>query len=532
MRDIKKKEGSLVKLLVQNYMVFTMIIVVSGILIFTAAGWVVNRAFFPMDTVDIGKYQKELKSGAYEQIPLSRMGDGFRWFEILDENAKQVYSSGGQTEPYTKEELECIPLIEEEDSVYVEEFQTEDEKKITLVTKVALPDSGGQVSHYVLLDDQKNVISETWGLNRKKLTEREYALLTQETSGNQIGKYPFETEQNKTYTLILYNKQLSDYQKEKMLRANDYGVLLFLLIYIVLVIAFVFWMNRKIKKPLRILDDALVKLANEEETQSIEYQGPREFMQICDNFNRLNQKLEQSETRRSQLEQEKQKMLADISHDLKTPVTVIQGYARAISDGLVTGEKKERYLETIYSKSCTLNDLINTFHDYSRLEHPDFKLVREELNFSEYCREYIAGKYNEFELDGYGLEVDIPDEKITVLLDRMQFRRVFDNILGNFVKHNQRGTTCYFTVQNLEEWVEIMIADNGTGIPEEIGEKIFQPFTVGEQSRTSGKGSGLGLAIAKRIVEEHGGNIRFVYPPGEPFQTEFRIRLRHSSVEK
>lgn len=70
-------------------------------------------------------------------------------------------------------------------------------------------------------------------------------------------------------------------------------------------------------------------------------------------------------------------MLADISHDLKTPITIIQGYAKAICDGIIKEENKQQYLQTIYHKSIVLNELINAFSEYSKLEHPDFRPVKQ-----------------------------------------------------------------------------------------------------------------------------------------------------------
>ena len=195
---------------------------------------------------------------------------------------------------------------------------------------------------------------------------------------------------------------------------------------------------------------------------------------------------------------EKQRMLADISHDLKTPITVIQGYAKAVSDGLTDKETEKQYLKTIFTKTENLTEMINTFYDYSKLEHPEFSLVREKQDLAEFVREYLADKYNEIDLQGFTLEVEIPEEVMEYSFDGVQLKRVFDNIFSNAFKHNKPGTVIYFTLQQTDKTIRMEIGDNGTGIPKEIQENLFEPFTVGDDSRNNKQGSGLGLAVAKK----------------------------------
>ena len=200
-------------------------------------------------------------------------------------------------------------------------------------------------------------------------------------------------------------------------------------------------------------------------------------------------------------------MLADISHDLKTPITVIQGYAKAINDGITDEATQRRYLDLIYKKSITVTELINTFHEYSKLDHPDFRAVRTQGDLCELFREYLAIKYEELDIAGYELETDIPDEPIMFSFDAGQLRRVFENLLSNCIKYNSSGTVLYASIKDNGSDIVIGIGDNGKGIPEAVRANIFEPFVVGSESRTDGKGSGLGLAICKRIVEAHGGKI-------------------------
>ena len=110
-------------------------------------------------------------------------------------------------------------------------------------------------------------------------------------------------------------------------------------------------------------------------------------------------------------------------------------------------------------------------------------------------------------------------------IDKIQFQRVLDNILGNAMKHNPVGTEIYVALSNEGEGYKIIIADNGVGIPQEIINDIFSPFIVGDESRNTKQGSGLGLAITKTIVEMHNGTIKLNRSLKRKYQTVFEIEI-------
>ena len=204
---------------------------------------------------------------------------------------------------------------------------------------------------------------------------------------------------------------------------------------------------------------------------------------------------------------------------------MIQGYAKAICDGLIPPEKLPDYLDTIYQKSNRLTGLIDTFHEYSKLEHPQFTLQTKRLDLCEVLREYLASKYNELELGGFVPEIEIPDEAIWCMLDKTAFLRVLENIVSNAIKHNPSGTALFFQLQCRNGQAVLTLADNGVGIPPELADRIFDPFVVGDESRNTRQGSGLGLAISHKIVTAHGGTIQLVQPPQPGYSTQFQVTL-------
>ena len=306
---------------------------------------------------------------------------------------------------------------------------------------------------------------------------------------------------------------------------------IFIPVYVLILIGatlfFALWMHRRVREPLFILKNGIQDFADGKRDTVLSYQGPREFEDIFSSFNRMAVELKESESAKEHLIMEKQRMLADISHDLKTPITVIQGYAKAVADGLTDEEMQKQYLNTIVKKAESLTDMINTFHDYSKLEHPEFCLVRETQDLAEYLREYLAEKYDEIDLGGFNLEVEIPEETVSYSFDRVQMKRVFDNIISNSLRHNPPGTVIYVTLQQSDKAVRIEIGDSGVGIPLELQDTLFDPFIVGDESRNTRQGSGLGLAVAHKIIELHGGALFLEKGEqhGNGISTLFVIRL-------
>lgn len=410
-------------------------------------------------------------------------------------------------------------------------FTNQEGKKQILVKRYGqIPSQDGEMyeetESFMILDENYKVLTNTMDFPAKRLGERELQYMTDSVSKKYgYQKHVFTGEDGRKYTAVFKYKKIDDPSYRQIVSALERLWLLTIPLYIIVVAVFVLNLNRKVKVPLTSLSRTITQY-QQGEKPSNEYRGPNEFVEIGDDFVRLANRLNESEERRLKADRDKQKMLADISHDLKTPITVIQGYARAICDGMIPEEQREQYLKTIYLKSSALNELINTFYEYSKLEHPDFSPTLKRENICEFAREYLASKYNEIALTGFDLEADIPEEPLFCDIDAQQFRRVFENIIANALRHNQEGTILRFKIAAEGNSIKITISDNGKGIPPEIADVIFEPFTVGDESRNSKQGTGLGLAIAKKIVKSHKGYISLTKKPEKGMSTEFIIWMK------
>ena len=201
-------------------------------------------------------------------------------------------------------------------------------------------------------------------------------------------------------------------------------------------------------------------------------------------------------------------MLSDIAHDLRTPITTIAGYSKALNDDMVISEEKKReYLQAIENKSARINDLIHLLFEYIRLDSDNYGLRREEIDMPELLRTIAASLYSDIEEKGMEFEVSIPEDVHMISVDRVQFSRVVVNLINNAMKHNRAGTEIHLEMRCEKGKTLIMVSDNGELIPTFLAEHIFEPFAVGDVSRTTQSGSGLGLSIAKKIVEMHGWSL-------------------------
>ena len=539
MKKSKKanRRGSIFSLLINNYILFTVIIIISAILINNVS----NYLIFGDYDATLGltkKYQNYLKEEKFNKLNLKEITGEDGTIEILDENYNLIYSLGKDInkEKYNEDEINAIPNYRKDDTyLNIYDYYSENGESYKLIIAESYY-SEGVISNplkstskwFKVLDKNLNVILESDNAPAKKnYTEKEIIYMRgYYNNGLFIEKYQYINNDGIKRTAIIKSRELytnSFFKKMNILTKIDFVV--FGIAYIILVVIFVFVLRSKFYEPLEKLNKAMELLTERKRKKPVDYSGPREFVDICDRFNIMVSKLEDSENQRKKLMNDKERMMADISHDLKTPITSIQGYAKALSDGIIADEDKDKYIKIIYEKSKKLTELINIFHEYSKLEHPDFNLIFEKVDLSEYLRAYIALKYEDIVESGFNIEVDIPEEEMEIKIDKVQLQRVFDNILGNSIKHNEKGTNIYVSLKEKNDIYEIIIADDGKGISKDIANNIFEAFTVGDESRNSKQGSGLGLAIAKTIVDLHGGTIELQPESLKKFSTQFKIIL-------
>lgn len=284
------------------------------------------------------------------------------------------------------------------------------------------------------------------------------------------------------------------------------------LLFVIINLPFVFFLINHIDKPVQKIVKGLRKIKAEKFDERINFNSNNEFDEIKNEINLMSEELEKSLKLRKEMENQKVLLFANMAHDLKTPITTIQGFSKALLDGLVQNKEKEaEYINTIYSKSKTMNDLIDRLFEYVKTNSDLNGLNREKTDVAELLRNCISELYTEFEEHQISLEINIPEKELIKNVDKVELHRVYTNILMNVITHNQDGISC---LVKMDEDGKVFIADSGNAIALKYAEEIFQPFGKSDTSRKSGQGSGLGLSLSKKIMEKHGGDIIYLntYP--------------------
>ncbi len=254
----------------------------------------------------------------------------------------------------------------------------------------------------------------------------------------------------------------------------------------------------QVLSPLRLLSRATERIARGDLTQRVVLRARDEFGQLGESFNRMIDNLRRSERVR-------QTMTADIAHELRTPVTIIQGNLEAILDGIY--EPTPETIAPIYEETLHLGRLIDDLRELSLAEAGELPLNREPTNLLtlvEQVTETIAGALD----DGPKIMVKAEGDLPVVVVDPMRIRQVIVNLVSNAVRYTPKEGKIEVTLREVDEEVELAVADNGPGISPDDLPHLFERFYRGDRARTRASGgSGLGLAIAKQWVEAHGGRI-------------------------
>ena len=271
------------------------------------------------------------------------------------------------------------------------------------------------------------------------------------------------------------------------------------------------WLMYGFIKPINQLKKALHNIENGDYDTSLIKPKQAEFEGLFKDFESMRIKLKENRDRRNLAEKQNKELIANITHDLKTPITSIRGYVEGIMDGVAdTEEKMDRYIKTIYNKANALNALINELTGYSKIDAREITYNFGRISVDEYFGDCASEMIFDLQEQGVKFVYDNRVKKSTaVLADPVQLSKVIHNIISNSVKYKSpERSVIRMRIKDMGEYIQVDVRDNGMGIPKEDTEKIFDRFFRSDVSRNSDKGgNGIGLSIAKKIIEDHGGRI-------------------------
>ena len=267
-------------------------------------------------------------------------------------------------------------------------------------------------------------------------------------------------------------------------------------------------------KPLRKIAEAADRLAAGDFSARINLKIGGELQELNTSFNNMANELEQSQMLRSDF-------INNFSHEFKTPVTSIRGFAKMIREHNLSREETDEYLDIIIAESDRLVDLSANVLNLSKVENQTILTNAAEFNLSEQMRRVIVLLENRWEEKN--LFINLNCNEVYINGNEEMLRQVWINLIDNAIKFADRGSEITVTILEEQEYAAVRITDRGEIIkPETLG-RIFDKFYQGDTSHGA-KGNGLGLAVAAKIVDLHKGSISVIRSDEE--QTTFEVRLR------
>ncbi|MDD6034752.1 MAG: HAMP domain-containing sensor histidine kinase [Lachnospiraceae bacterium] len=304
-----------------------------------------------------------------------------------------------------------------------------------------------------------------------------------------------------------------------------------LIVFFITGLLLIVWLYAGLIKPINKLKRATRRVKEGDLNFRLEKTGEDEIGELSEDFEEMRAHLKTEIDTRIQYEEDLRNLIGNISHDLKTPLTTIKGYAEGMLDGVAdTPEKQEKYLRTIRSKAEDMTRMVEELSLYTRIDCKSYPYHFEKVHLRDFFSDCIEEDGPELEEKHIKISLDarLPEDD-EVYADREQLKRVTMNIIGNAVKYlSKESGKITITLLDEPSYIRTEITDTGAGIPEKDLPHIFERFYRGDSSRNTGKGgSGLGLAIVKQIVEDHGGTIRAVSTEGEGTTISFTLLKVH-----
>lgn len=229
---------------------------------------------------------------------------------------------------------------------------------------------------------------------------------------------------------------------------------------------------------------------------------------LCSSLNLFFEQQQQWQADSVKLKQNYQTMLSNISHDLKTPMTVIAGFAEMIDLSSENTERNQELLEKIQQKIAEVNKMMSAFFSLNKLESGDSEIALSRVNLETLCKESILDFYNTISQNNLEVDIQIPEKPVYILGNKEALKRILNNLISNAIHYGADGGIVGIKLSCDEKNAQIVVWDRGKGIEEKYLAQVFERLYSLEDSRNKHyQGSGLGLTISKRLVELQGGQI-------------------------
>lgn len=308
--------------------------------------------------------------------------------------------------------------------------------------------------------------------------------------------------------VVKFMPDVTSYVTENYLLAMNMIYIVVLLGIAVFLLVFTLFVNKKVKY-IKFLSSEVKVIKDEDFGKTIEVRGQDELAELCSSINNMSLELREKIDNEKKIEQNKNELITNVSHDLRTPLTSILGYVDLLKqNGFEDKEKFVEYISIIDERSKSLNNLINELFEYTKLNSHDIK-----LNYStvEICSlvEQLSGEYSLiFKKEGLELISEIPEEDIFVDIDIQMIVRALENLLINAKKYSVRNSQVLVKLLQESNDIVISVENKVENISQDDLDNLFERFYKVDKARKTGDSTGLGLSIVKRVVELHKGLVK------------------------
>lgn len=461
--------------LIINYLITFLILYIIVQLSYKSSTFILENFIFKHEKINVSSFASYYNKD-FGKIKLGFLSEMGAWEEVLDENKKVIYIKGDKKDTlmqYT------------EDQLFELNSSNEDSTETPYVGQV-FPVEGKNGEHYLFL---------------------------------------YKIEKSKIEHSFIYKPNFSS-ESDSILSIKTYGTLyfiqavfLFIGLYLYSIIS-----SKFITTPLKTFVTNIKNFKKLDYGTRANIKGLKELQEVQNEFNQMVIELEKVREENKRIDKSKKRLLVDISHDLKTPITSIQGFSKLLLEESITAEERDKFLKIIYNKSVYSAVLIEDLFALSKLEDSEYNLSRVELDFSEWLRRLIVEYYEEFQNKHFNLEVNISDYSVIFRFDEKLMKRAISNIFNNALSYNENYTSLKIESYKKENNVILKIGSDGASIDKSISETIFEPFVKSDNNNSNG--SGLGLAITKKVIDKHGGTIKLTASESEKILFVISLPIR------
>jgi signal transduction histidine kinase len=475
---------------------------------------------FSPKTIDVKKVVRQIRVEGDEKLDITEeakmlLNESKSWVQVIDDTGKEIESVNKPVlvkNQYSETELANLkrePGILKGYDVFIYQRGPMGMEGVT-VAKFAAKDQDIAFENHEsasrVVDENKNGDIKI----RRPVPDIQYIIGVPKPK---ITVYTF------VYSFYSYIKNILDINPKNAPELVS-NILTFL---VIVLLGYVF--ARSLTKPVVKITDGIAAMA--EGDLRVSYPEKGLYREVYASLNHMSQQLQSNELERKKIEKMREEWIANISHDLKTPLSSIRGYMELMleADEELTPEERNKFSKVIMDKSDYMELLLEDLKLTQKLKNDLIPINKEEVDMVELLREVVINILNH-PIHGDRKVLFEPElEKVILTADPVLMQRALTNIICNAIIHNPKETSVWVRIMN-KKGLSIEIEDNGRGIHKDDLENLFDRYYRGTNTDEACEGSGLGLAISKQIIEAHGGKIELKSEIGEGTKVEVKFGVK------